>query len=213
MRVVSLNIGRPSLLVRNERRYSTAINRRPVAGPVLLELTGFEGDRVADAESHGGPDKAVCCYPHEHYAHWNRELGLDLAVPSFGENLTTEGLLESEMCIGDVFRIGDAVVQISQPRQPCWKLANHRENPELPKLINEMGYTGFYLRVLKPGQLTGGDTITISERPHPGLTVLLTTRTFLAHRPDRGLLKCMVRVPELSASWQKRMADKLDAAG
>ena len=213
MRIVSLNIGRPTLLVRNGRQYSTAFNRKPVVGSVRLEVDGFEGDRVADAESHGGPDKAVCCYPHEHYAHWNRELGSALVVPSFGENLTTEGLAESELCIGDVFRIGDTVLQISQPRQPCWKLANNHENPGLPKLINEMGYTGFYLRVLKTGQFASGDTITLSERPHPGLTVLLATRTFLAHRPDRGLLKCIVRVPELSASWQKRMADKLEAAG
>src|ERR1051325_11063003 len=106
MRVVSLNIGRPQLRLKEGRPYSTAINRRPVDGPVELTATGFVDDRVSDSKNHGGPDKAVCCYPVEHYAYWRERLAAEMPLPSFGENFTTEGLLEEDVCIGDTFDVG-----------------------------------------------------------------------------------------------------------
>ena len=111
MRIISLNIGRPQLHLRDGRPYSTAIDRRPVEGPLELTESGLVDDRVSDSKSHGGPDKALCCYPHEHYAAWRALLASPLTVPSFGENLTTEGLLEDAICIGDTLAIGSAVLQ------------------------------------------------------------------------------------------------------
>ena len=120
MHLISLNVGQPQLVLRGGRRYSTAINKQPVDGSLNLENTGLEGDRQADAANHGGSDKAVCCYPHEHYEYFASRLEVaSLAIPSFGENFTTSGLLEDQVCIGDTFEVGDAVVQISQRRDPC----------------------------------------------------------------------------------------------
>lgn len=211
MRVRSLNIGRPQLLVRGERRLSSAINRRPVDRPVLLNETGFDGDRVSDLSVHGGPDKAACCYPFEHYAHWSDSLGLAMQVPSFGENLTTEGLLESNVCIGDTFRVGEAAVQVSQPRQPCGKLVMKHDRPDLPQRINETGFTGFYIRVLEPGPVAANDDITLLERPHADLTIERLTRTMLDKSNDPALLNRLASLPELSQSWRERFAQQGDS--
>ncbi|MCZ6699736.1 MAG: MOSC domain-containing protein [Planctomycetota bacterium] len=216
MRVHSLNIGRPQLLVRGHRRLSSAINRRPVNRPVELDETGFDGDRVSDLKVHGSPDQAACCYPHEHYAHWSDALGVEMQVPGFGENLTTEGLLEAAVCVGDTLRVGRATVQISQPRQPCGKLALKHDRPDLPQLVNSVAYTGFYLRVIEPGPVTPNDEITLLERPHHDLTVERLTRTMLDSSADRSLLNRLASLPELSRSWRDRFAKKrnaLDSAG
>lgn len=209
MRVVSVNVGRPVVLLRNDRRYSTAINKRPVTGPVELTPAGFVGDRVADLENHGGPDKAALCYPSEHYDYWRQRLGRDLDVPAFGENLTLSGLLEEEACLGDLFRIGGAAVQVSQPRQPCWKLAAKHDKPELVRWVNETCYTGFYVRVNEPGGITAGDEIALLDRPYPELTVALATRTLLARPADRELLSRLAELPVLSASWREETARRL----
>jgi MOSC domain-containing protein YiiM len=212
MRVVSINVGRPRIAVHEARRYSTAIAKRPVAGPVNLTITGFEGDRVSDGENHGGPDQAVCCYPQEHYEYWRGRLAGDLAAPAFGENLTTAGLLETQVCIGDTYRFGSAVVQVSQPRQPCWKLAAKHRAPDLPRWINRIGYTGFYLRVLEPGLVSAADEFTLLEHPHPDVTVALTSRTRLTRAPDRETLTLLAALPELSASWRKAFRERLRTA-
>lgn len=208
MRIVSLNIGRPTLQMRQGKPYSTAINRRAVEGPASLTATGFVDDRVADDRHHGGPDRAVCCYPSEHYRLWANRLGVPFPTPSFGENFTTEGLLEEEICIGDTFRAGGAVVQVSQPRQPCWKLANKHRSPELPAWMIETGFTGFYVRTLTPGTVSPGDALELVERPHPGATIRLAVHTVLLNG-DRENLEQLVSLPELSASWREQIGRKL----
>lgn len=158
MRVVSLNVGRPQIVLSGGQQYSTSINRRPVQEPIEATPLGFVGDRVSNDKVHGGPDKAICCYPHEHYSHWSGILGRALEVPSFGENLTTLGMLECDVCIGDVFRVGGAEVQVSQPRLPCSKLAMKLAEQRIIRWIIENQFSGFYFRVLRAG--------VVRPRPH-----------------------------------------------
>lgn len=208
MHVVSLNIGRPQLFTRDGRTISTSINRRPVHESVDLTITGFAGDRPSNQEVHGGVDRAACCYPHEHYAHWRDVLGGEVEVPAFGENLTTHGALETEVCVGDVYRIGGATVQISQPRQPCGTLAMWIGHSHLPKWVNEAGYTGFYLRVLSPGSVRAGDEMTLIERPLVGATILALTRLMLDKEAPIERLEEASAMVELSESWRTKLAKR-----
>lgn len=212
MHLAALNIGHPAVLVRHGRQYSTAINRKPVSGPVVLGPSGLEGDRVSDDRVHGGPDKAVCCYPSEHYAHFSARLGVELAVPAFGENFTTAGLVETEVCIGDTFRVGAALVQVTQPRQPCAKLAMKHDTPDLIRWVNETGYTGFYFRVLESGPVAAGDALTLLARPRPGLTIASAMRTRLAKPLDEAAVRWLLAAPELSAAWQRELLRRLTPA-
>jgi MOSC domain-containing protein YiiM len=209
MRVASLNVGRPRLLVHDGQPYSSAINRQPVMMPTQLLAQGFDGDKVADTRVHGGPDLAVNVYALENYAHVANFLGRELAVPSFGENLTTEGLLETEVCIGDTFRIGQALVQVSQPREPCFKLARKLGSGTLGKFIHETGHTGFYLRVLEPGLVAPGDAVEPTDRPCPNLTVAQAMRALFSDDAPRELVQSFADCAALSNKWRTRMAEKL----
>jgi MOSC domain-containing protein YiiM len=214
VRLVSLNIGHPAVLVRHGRQYSSAINRRPVAGALMLRTEGLDGDRVSDDRVHGGPDKAVCCYPHEHYEYFANRLGRAITAPAFGENFTTAGLLEEAVCIGDAFRIGGARVQVTQPRQPCAKLALKHDTPELIHWVNETAFTGFYFRVVEAGAVHPADAFELLDRPRPGLTVAAATRARLAQPTDHVGLEALLRAPELSAAWRREISRRLhgDAA-
>jgi len=209
MRILSVNVGQPRLVMHRGKRYTTSINKSPANDPVELTPTGCVGDKQADTRVHGGPDKAINCYPHEHYAYFMTKLGRDLPVPSFGENLTTIGLLEDVVAIGDTFRIGDAVVQVTQPREPCVKLARKLDAPQVGKWIHDAGYTGFYLRVLEPHPVEAGDTIELIERPHPTHTIARAMDTqFGEHNPDA--LRDYLSNEALSDAWRTRMKKRLD---
>lgn len=189
--------------------YTTAINKSPVDGPVELDWGGLEGDKQANTQNHGGPDKAVCCYAHEHYGYFAVKLGCDLPVPSFGENLTTRGLFETEVAIGDTYRIGAATLQVTQPREPCVKLARKHNEPQLGNWIHETGYTGFYLRVIEANPIEAGDTIELSERPHPQHTIANAMQAqFGEFNPDA--LRSFLDNPALSDAWRTRMKKRLD---
>jgi MOSC domain-containing protein YiiM len=207
--LVAVNTGRPQIVLRDGRQYSTAIHRRPTGGRIALGVDGLEGDRVADRNVHGGPDKAVCCFPHEHYSHFARRLGVELPIPSFGENFTTAGLLESEVCVGDTFRVGSAFVQVSQPRQPCFKLAGKHREPRIIKWIYETGYCGFYFRVLQPGEVGAGDEVVLIERGQPDLTIHHLLATRIPGPEDRRLWERLAALPALSASWRDHFAARL----
>lgn len=210
MRIESLNIGRPMVLIRRGRQYSTAMNRKPADGPVMLTRTGFEGDRVSDDRAHGGPERAACCYPIEHYEYWRSRLPGDPTAPAFGENLTTRGLLEDEVCIGDVFAIGAAVVRISSPRQPCNKLALKHDEPRLPLWINETAFCGFYVGVVQEGPIAPGDGVRLVERPHVGMTVAAAARLRVVSQPDAELIKQFVNETPLSESFRASLLARLD---
>lgn len=213
MQILSLNLGRPQIVLRGGRQYSTAIDRRPATARVRADLDGLAGDRVSNTRVHGGPDKALCVYPHEHYAHFAAQLGRELAIPSFGENLTLNGLNETDAAIGDTFRAGDALLQISQPRQPCRNLADKHGRPEMIAWVNETQFCGWYFRVLEPGELATGDELRRVARPHPDATVAWAMRTLLDPARPSAALERLASLPELSAAWKGQAARRLLGGG
>jgi MOSC domain-containing protein YiiM len=174
--VLSVNVGRPRSIRVGERTVRTAIGKEPVLGRVRVGRTNLEGDRQADLRVHGGPNKAVYAYDLSAYAHWEKELGRALPYGQFGENLTVEGLPETDVRIDDVYRVGSALLQVSQPRSPCFKLALHMARPDFPAAFLASGRTGFYLRVLEEGEVGASDSIELVERDPRALTVSETVR-------------------------------------
>jgi MOSC domain-containing protein YiiM len=210
VRLVSVNVGHPRPVERNGKTIETGIFKEPVAGPVQVARTNLAGDRQADLAVHGGVDKAVYAYPSEHYPFWSRELDRpDLPWGMFGENLTTEGLDEATVRIGDRFAIGSAELEVSQPRLPCFKLGIKFDRADMVKRFLRSGRLGFYLRVRREGVLEAGDAIRglggDPEAPTIAELALLET----THRGDVALLERAARAPALTASWRDRYAEQL----
>jgi MOSC domain-containing protein YiiM len=167
----SVQVGQPRL-VPDREPWLTAFYKTPVEGPVHLGRDNLAGDRQADLTVHGGPDKAVCVYSGDHYATWRGELAEPACGPGwFGENFTVAKQAERTVCIGDVYQVGSAVVEVSQPRSPCWKLAKRWGRLDLPKLVVRSGRSGWYLRVLEEGMIAAGQVLSLLRRPHPEWTV------------------------------------------
>jgi len=207
-KVVSINTGKVQAGSFKGKEAHSGIYKEPAGRSLRLGQTGIEGDEQADPINHGGPDKAVCVYIRDHYPHWERVLGRSLPVGAFGENFTVEGLSEDDVHIGDVYRIGETVLQVSQPRQPCWKLAMKWGLDELPALVTEMGSTGFYFRVLKPGTVDTG----ILERVelHPArVTVTEANRIMHRDRTDKDGLRKMLSLDVLADSWRNTFEKRL----
>lgn len=166
MRIRSVQAGKIRSLEHRGRTVRTAITKEPVLFRVRVGRLGIEGDSQADLRVHGGPDKAVYAYDLSAYAHWREALGKDLPHGQFGENLTVEGMPETEVRLDDVYRAGTALLQVVSPRSPCFKLAMKMERPDFPKAFLESRRTGFYLRVLEEGEVGAGDAITrVSREP------------------------------------------------
>lgn len=212
-RLVSLNVGKPGSLPYRGRTVRSAFAKSPVEGTLRLDHAGLEGDAQADLVGHGGPNRRACVYPLEHHPYWAERIGHRLGYGAFGENFSTEGLLESEVVIGDVYRVGapgpGAVVQVSQPRTPCYKLAARHGVKELAAWFAEAGITGFYLRLLEPGEVRPGDEIALLDRPAHGVTVLETNRVMYRDRHDEAGLERVLAVPELSGPWLETFEDRL----
>lgn len=153
--------------------------KRPVSGPIELRSDHLMGDGQADRSVHGGPEKAILAYCGDHYPHWCTELQrIDLTDGAFGENFTLTGLDETQVAIGDRFRVGSAVIEVSQPRQPCWKLARRCRLPTMPAQAIASGRLGWYFRVITPGQVTAGDTLERVAQPHPAWTIARINQIF-----------------------------------
>jgi len=179
LRLVSVNVALPTVIgyLRNGEPIVSGIAKRPVSAETLcLTELNLEGDRQADLSVHGGPDKAVYAYPVEHLPRWNEELGADFGPGTFGENLTTEGMLEDEVRIGDVWAWGEARLQVTQPRAPCYKLAAITGRPDIGKRLIRAGLTGWYLRVLRPDVVPVAGPIRVVARPPAGMTVFDANR-------------------------------------
>ncbi len=176
MKLLSVQVGVPRSVRHGSRTVRTAIFKEPVPGRVRVGRTNLEGDRQADLRVHGGPDKAVYAYDLSGYQHWRRDLGRELPFGQFGENLTVEGMPETEVRIDDVYRVGSALLQISQPRSPCGKLALRMGSPAFLETFLESGRTGFYLRVLEEGEVGAGDAIELVSRDPKAPTVEAAVR-------------------------------------
>lgn len=181
--------------------WTSAIDKSPVAGPIPLTRSGLRGDGQADRVNHGGPDKAVCVYSFDNYGFWLAHLGLAaLPAAAFGENFTVEGLVETTICVGDVLTIGDAAVQVSQPRQPCWKLARKWNLDDFPEQVVRANRTGWYFRVVSEGVVHAGNVITLSERPYPEWTIAAANDVMYGQ--NREASAALAAVPTLSKSWK-----------
>jgi MOSC domain-containing protein YiiM len=211
MNVVSVNVGLPREVDWRGRRVRTSIWKTPVPGRVRVHRLNLEGDEQSDPSAHGGPDKAVYAYPSEHYEYWRRELpGMDLAWGAFGENLTTEGLLEDRVKIGDRLRVGSAEFRVTQPRMPCYKLGVRFGRHDMVKRFLASGRTGFYLAVLSEGELAGGDPVALTARDDHDVTVADIAALYTHDAGNQDLLRRAVDVPALPESWRDYLRQRLD---
>lgn len=210
MQLLSVNVGLPREVEWKGERVTTGIFKEPVAGPVALRRHNLEGDAQADLSVHGGLYKAVYFYPAEHYLTWRQELP-KMALPwgFFGENFTTAGLLESEVQIGDRLRIGTAVVRITEPRTPCYKLALRFGRADFPKRFLASGRTGIYAAVEEEGTVEAEAPITLLTRDGHGITIADLTRTYTQREDDLETMRRLVQLPFLSNRWRTHFQQRL----
>jgi MOSC domain-containing protein YiiM len=214
MKIISVNVGQPREVVWKGRVVTTAIFKEPVAGRVAVRRYNLDGDRQADLRVHGGPSKAVYAYPSEHYDYWRGELpGMNLPWGMFGENLTTEGLFEDQVNVGDRFRAGSAELTVTEPRLPCYKLGVKFGRDDILKRFLASGRVGFYLTVVGEGELGAGDAVErISRDPH-GVTIADVVRLHVDKRKDYELMRRAVEVEALPESWREHFREQLEGVG
>lgn len=207
-RIVSVNVGEIESLPHGLTTVDTAIRKTPVDSPVEVTPTGLRGDHQADRRHHGGPDKALLLFSREQYPTLEHHIGREVAIPSFGENLTITGMTESEVCLGDVIRIGTTTLEVTQPRNPCYKQAVLHGVKDLVLVVERTGCTGWYVRVLEPGTLTAGDDLVLLDRPHPDASIALVNRVL--HRLDDQAFDTerigrLLIIPSLGGSLRDRL--------
>ncbi|PID23075.1 MOSC domain-containing protein [Sporosarcina sp. P3] len=201
--ILSLNVGKPKDRDFGKKSVTTGFFKERVQQAIFLSSVNFTGDGQGDLVHHGGVHKAVCVYPYEHYSHWERVLERTLPYSAFGENLTLTGMTEEDVCIGDSFQLGEAIVQVSQPRQPCFKLALVYERKDMPLLVQDTGFTGFYFRVLQEGLVSPTDQLIPLTRQALAISVAEANRLMHHDKQDLGAVRRLLEVEELSPSWRK----------
>jgi MOSC domain-containing protein YiiM len=212
MKVLSVNVGGPREVEWRGETVRTSIWKAPVPGRVAVRRTNLAGDEQSDLRVHGGVDKAVYVYPHEHYAFWQAELpGVALGAGHFGENLTTAGLLEADVSIGDRLRIGSAELRVTQPRVPCFKLGLRFGRPELVKRFLAAGRSGFYLAVLREGELGAGDAIERIPVATPSLSVAEVADLHAGRSRARERLRLASELAGLPEGWRESFRQALGA--
>jgi MOSC domain-containing protein YiiM len=216
MKLLSVNVGLPREVVVRGQTVTTGIFKEPVRGRVMLRKLNLDGDRQADLSVHGGADKAVYVYPVEHYDYWRRELP-DMKLPfgMFGENFTTDGLLESSVNIGDRFRIDGAEVVVTQPRLPCYKLGIKFGRDDMVKRFLASRRTGFYFQVLHEGEVGAGDEIEAAGREEGDITVADITRLYVDGKrgaPDRDTMQRAAQIRALPESWRRYFLHEIGRA-
>ena len=212
MKVLSVNVGLPREVVWRGKPVVTGIWKTPVPGGVPLRSLNLDGDRQADLRAHGGQDKAVYAYPSEYYELWSRERPeLDLGPGTFGENLTTEGLPDDGVSVGDRFRIGTAELVVTQPRLPCFKLGIRMGRDEFVTEFLERGLLGFYLAVVREGEVAAGDEIAEVARDPRGFPVTEVARLYVGGRDDVEGMRRAAGLDALPDSWREWFRTQLDS--
>ena len=203
MTIVSVNVGMPREVAWRGMTVRTGIFKEPVPGPVAMNKANLFGDGQADLRVHGGEEKAIYAYPAEHYEPWKSALpDVSFSWGHFGENLTTEGLEEKTLCIGDRLRIGSVVLQVTQPRMPCYKLNLRFDRDDMIKRFLASGRSGFYFSVAEPGEVMAGSKVEILSRDPNRVSVSDIVRLYLAQRRDPDLLQRAMNVDALPANWK-----------
>ncbi|MEE3809870.1 MULTISPECIES: MOSC domain-containing protein [Lysinibacillus] len=204
----TLAVGMPKELLDSKgRSMITGIEKQQMQ-EVYLSSRGFEGDDVADKKHHGGPDRAVCLYPAEHYIQWEHELGKPLPTAAFGENLTVTNMLEADVCIGDIYKIGNAVIQITQGRIPCSTIDRYTEATTLLKRLIETGYTGYLARVLEEGSICADSTIEVVEKHPARISVLYGNEVYFKNK-DAIAMKQIQAVDALADDWKEKLEKRI----
>ncbi|MDO6835567.1 MOSC domain-containing protein [Pseudoalteromonas carrageenovora] len=212
MKIISTNISKIKTVVHNGKAIKTGIFKTPTNEPVVIEKLNIIGDEQADLVNHGGVDKAVYAFSHNHYAYWKHTLeNDDLAVGAFGENFTISDLDEQNINIGDHISVGTALLEVSQPRVPCFKLAIALNNKQSLKLFTQYYHTGVYFRVLEPGLAKTGDAVTIVHKAEHNISVKTLFQAFFDKQyPDyESVLLAALELPELALEWQTKIKKKL----
>lgn len=189
----------------------SGIDKQPRAGLIRITESGLAGDEQGDLRVHGGIDKAVHHYPFEHYAQWHEDIGAHpmLEAPgAFGENISTQGLTEATVCLGDRFELGDVLLEVSQGRQPCWKLNDRFGVPDMARRVQDSGRSGWYYRVLHAGHAQAGDALTLIERPHPSWPLARLAALLYQRVLDPAQLEPALELP-LVPSWRKIIERRL----
>jgi MOSC domain-containing protein YiiM len=210
MNLLSINVGLPREVEWRGKAVYTSIFKAPVPGRVRVTKLNLEGDRQSDLSVHGGPEKAVYVYPSEHYAFWREELpGMEISWGAFGENFTTEGLLESTVCIGDRFRVGSAEFVVTQPRMPCFKLGIRFGRADMVKRFLRSGRTGFYLAVLLEGEVAAGESFELIGQSEQAVTVAEVVSLYAADAANEDLLRRASELPALPKGWREYFRKRL----
>ena len=210
MKVISLNVGLPRVVESHGEPVVTGIFKEPVEGPVMLRTLNLDGDRQADLTVHGGISKAVYAYPLEHYEFWRRELPeMELSYGMFGENFTTEGLLENDVNVGDRFSVGEAELMVTEPRLPCYKLGIKFGRADIIRKFLQSRRTGFYFAVIKEGQVQAGDELELLSRDANNITIADITRLYAFEKDDLNTLRRAVKLNALSESWREYFQKQL----
>ena len=206
MKIISVNVGLPREVVWKGITVRTAIFKVPVAGTVAIRELNLAGDQQADLTVHGGSEKAVYVYPIEHYEYWRKQLpDVSFSWGAFGENLTTEGLSEDTLCIGDLLRAGSAILQVTQPRMPCYKLQLRFNRDDMIKRFLVSGRSGFYLSVIEPGDVGPGSRVEILDRDRDSVTISDIVRLYLGQARDPELLQRATNVTSLPENWKTQL--------
>lgn len=211
--VISIQVGLPQALGAKgasspmDRPWTTGFFKNPIEGKIWLGSTNLVGDGQADLKNHGGAEKAVLAYAAEHYPAWRESLQLpDLPYGAFGENLTVASSTESSVCIGDIYNLGEAQIQISQPRQPCWKLSRRWRIRDLALQVQKNGRTGWYFRVLKKGNIEPNLPLILQNRPYPQWTVERANQIMHQEKSDRENAAKLAACPLLASNWQQTLS-------
>ena len=207
MQMISHHIGKTKNYTYQQKEYRSAIGKQPVP---KLELTTEKiiGDEITDTKHHGGADRALCFYPYEHYAMWKKEFNREISIPAFGENITVAGMLEKDVCIGDIYEIGHAVVQISQGRIPCATISKYNKEDLFLKKVIDSCFTGYFARVLKEGTITLDSQIVLKERHPLEVDVLFANQVFFHRSHERRALERVLAVKELAPVMRENFMNK-----
>lgn len=202
--IIALSVGKPKSFLWKGKNESSGIGKGKVS---IAELTknGFVGDGVANLEHHGGPERAVCVYSFEHYKQWEKEFNVKLSLPALGENLCVSGMLEKDVYIGDVYSLGNAVVQVTQGRVPCSTISKFNDIDVFLKRIVETNYTGYFFKVLQEGTVQADGKLELIERTQDKVSILYANQIFLHDKKNKAGLKDLLEVNELAYVWRQKI--------
>jgi len=211
MKLLSINVGLPRQVSFQGQLVTSGIFKEPVEGRVRLQRLNLDGDRQADLTVHGGPDKAVYAYPEEHYGFWRKEFqGMSLPWGMFGENFTTQGMMEDKVNIGDQFQVGTAKLVATQPRMPCYKLGVKFGRMDIIKRFLASGLTGIYFKVIREGEVVAGDEIKLIKKDENNVTVKDIVRLYTVDKDDLETMERAIKLKDLPSGWRSHFMDQMN---